>query len=363
MFQRSASDVSRSLDFVETPARAVTPHNSGFSFASAQQTPIDLTSREDSSEPTPVERHNLSTPAEHTDSPQGTTLLLTPSHPVPSPRYRRGRGILGSDLRLTPAGISTVAADRFKRRASFRSPDWEHHRPNKRLSFLESQVQLAHEAHEQQRADSAKRPSIDGSFRRRRGSFEHGRKYVLSGPAALDVARSAEREFLGGYLNEDATPSSDNRAADETHGVVAGTENKGVQVESDDLEKRVVPPRVIDSTTQTDEDLSSRPQVVMTTSSARKARPHTCASCEMHCRSPLYCEACALGGANSGRARKTQRTDEPSRAEAGGSRRPVTPNPHLTNPILLNPRYPPEPSAFRGRTSYRRDFAERRLRR
>lgn len=299
--------------------------------ASGMVTPVRSTRR---TPPPPV-----SVPA-YSGSSSAPLLLSPSSATAPSPRYKHGRRLREIDLvlpsradsyRSTPAGISTVAADRFKRRPSFRSPDWAMRRPNKRLAFLDSQVRLAEEQH--RNADRAATvPAASPSDRqwdnRSAQSLYERRHYVLSGSDAQRVAKTAASEFLSEYPQENTVVNS--HQVDGVHVgptiIMSETPRKSKPASVDeavqvDLELPSKPSvRVVDRTTQTDQ-LEAQPAGEMSTPVVDSAQTTTFTSSKT---------------------------------------RHVSASPQLMNPILMNPRYPPEPSTFRSQTTYRLDFSDRR---
>lgn len=321
--RQPAIDLTTPLNPEETPA---TP-------ASGMVTPVRPTRR---TPPPPV---NM--PAYNSN----TTLLLSPTSTVPSPRYKHGRRLREIDLarpssadsyRSTPAGISTVAADRFKKRPSFRSPDWAQRRPNKRLAFLDSQVRLAEEEHKNADRAAASRSAASPSDRqwdnRSAQSLYERRKYVLSGSDALRVANNAAREFLHEYPLENTVTNSQQIEGVHVGPTIITSENprkskpasvdEAVQVDLELPKKPTV--RVVDRTTQTDQ-LEAWPAAEITPPVTESVHPSATVT--------------------SARSSKAPR---------------VSTSPQLMNPILMNPRYPPEPSAFRAQTSYRLNFGDRR---
>lgn len=271
-----------------------------------------------------------------------TPVPVTPTRAHASPRYQHGRGLSEMDLarpssanssRSTPAGISTVAYDRFKKRPSFRSPDWARRRPNKRLAFLESQVQLAQEEHE--RADEAERSRNAGRRHNEANSQNlYGRRtYVLTGSDALQVANSAVREFLHDYPQESAVanrgvtpldavensprvPTTPSQIQSQLRPRVP-TVDEAVQVDLVQPERR--PKRtvlLVDSTTQT----SPPPRPATTPVRGGPATPRTPSSIHR-------------------------------------LRRPAPTTPQAFNPVLMNQRYPPEPLVFSAQTSYNQEFS------
>jgi hypothetical protein len=227
-----------------------------------------------------------------------------------------------------------VAADRFKKRPSFRSPDWAMRRPNKRLAFLDSQVRLAEEQHNNANrvaTVSVASPSDHELDNRSVQSLYERRHYVLSGSDAQRVARTTAREFLSEYPQENTVENS--HRVDGVHVgptvIMSETPRKSkpasvdeaVQVDLELFNKPTV--RVVDRTTQTDQ-----------------------------------LEAQSAGEVSTPVVNHTQ--PSATTTIASSKARHVSASPQLMNPILVNPRYPPEPSAFRSQTTYRLDFSDRR---
>ncbi|KAG7392918.1 hypothetical protein PHYPSEUDO_013406 [Phytophthora pseudosyringae] len=317
--------------------------------------------------------------------------------PSPSPRYRHGRRLQASDAaipapraQLYAAGVTTGEADRYRMNTSsgkrFRSPAkptslWgdlcntyihqsggaSSNSSRNTASF--SHKRLTRSAAEQTFGGSSVLRTLNMNTHDWPGSeaTRGERRPVLSGPDAMTVANQAVREFLGGHDEEskhsDPSMQSRQRRAENdvgTPGEELRTSTTGSRTGSNRKSKRVsfggdstrpqprTLPVLADKTTQTEDSLL--PAHNQSRNTRRDAQRRDSGS-------PVRCPACDAAVDESGRPRKVPRSSTDSVAAVPAP--PRTFRRHLTNPILINPRYPPEPSTFRGKSTYSTLFNDR----
>ncbi|KAE8971257.1 hypothetical protein PF011_g26101 [Phytophthora fragariae] len=307
-----------------------------------------------------------------------------------NPRYRHGRRLLESDAtvpslrsRGNAAGVTTEQADRYRMSRSsgkrFRSPakptslwgdlcnSYIHQSSGNSTSSSRnassfSHKRLARTAAERTFGGSSVFPTLNTDTY----NWPPGeRQSVLTGSDARNVANQAVREFLGG--RDEETKQSElpvpprQRSVDKGR-LVPATEagEDALSTGSNKKSKRVsfgskimyqqprTLPVLADKTTQTDDSL-------LTTRSARKQRSDQANEAGRY-------PACDATVGDSERPRKVPRGPENSSVPApqrNYRRASSSSSQHLTNPILLNPRYPPEPATFRGRSAYSSAFNDR----
>ncbi|RLN90275.1 hypothetical protein BBJ28_00017569 [Nothophytophthora sp. Chile5] len=388
---------------IRQEAAAVTPLSSqhGESLGNTEGTAIVV----DDDRAQPVENVSASAPA----SPPRTSVAQpvvvvedspSPLHGVPSPRYKYGHRLKASDLAATsprarslPAGVTTVAADRYRMNKSSgkvcRSPMkrtslWDDlcssylHQSEKTSDDRSVAVKRAAPA--AGGANASFRTSYMDSFNWPRSESSRGeRRPVVTGTEALQVANRAVREFLGDSEEQPnrsqrgpmspvtVIPDETQPPAPKTHAssakkakAVSFAANEDVPPASTSNPQQVdgsVPlaapsARVefVDSMTQTDEEpLLPARKNPLSKKQARSRLLDSCRYCEARHDSPVRCPACDAVAGEAERPKKMLKA-------ATGDRPTQSFNHHLTNPILLNPRYPQEPMTFRGRSTYSTEF-------
>jgi hypothetical protein len=324
-------------------------------------------------------------------APPRTTAAVSPSpyRPPSSPRYRHGRRLLETDAAVpNAAGVTTEQADRYRMSRSsgkrFRSPA----KPTSLWGDLcssyihQSGASDANRttpsfSHKRQARSAAERtfggssvfraPSADAYGWPRSESTRGERQPVLSGAGAMNVAHQAAREFLGerDVETKQSEPPMQlvpfeqvevGRTAPSGRRSDASNYRRGKRVSFGGHSDAHVPsedpahpqprtlPVLADKTTQTEAFLLS---------ARKQPRPDR----ETGESTPVYCPACDTPMDEPERARKVPRgSAEAAPAQQRSFRRTST---HLTNPIMINPRYPPEPTAFRGRSTYSTEFIDR----
>lgn len=299
-----------------------------------------------------------------------------------SPRYIHGRRLYPSDAAVpTPqaAGVTTEQADRYRMRSSSGkrirsaakpSSMWEElcdsyiHQSGASSATSRNSSSFSHK----RMVRSAAERTFGGSsvFRSLNmdtyGWPSSGSHRVVTGPEAMSIANRAEREFLGRtdeesklseppmQVESDVVPVEDSRV--ELPAGISSRKSKRVSFGGESVrpQPRTLPV-LADKTTQTEEVLQpARRQTRSAPSNVPSRDPN----------SPVRCPACDTVVDESGRPRKVPKTSATTVAEAPAQQRNFrrTSN-HLTNPIMTNPRYPPEPTTFRGRTTYNTVFNDR----
>ncbi|GMF10818.1 unnamed protein product [Phytophthora lilii] len=336
---------------------------------------------------------------------------LTPSAPVEispspyrapsSPRYIHGRRLQASDAAIPSsrnesyaAGVTTEQADRYR---MSRSSGKRFRSPAKRTSLWddlcnsyihqsggskEDNRSTSSFSHKRQVRFAAERTFGGSSVFRTLNMDTYGwpqsessrgeRQPILTGPQAMNVANRAVREFLGGRDEEakrSEPPSQSRQGSVESNSTnlsgdeVVSTPMTGNRSESSTRKSKRVSfggntthpqprtlPVLADKTTQTEASL-------LPVRSPRKEK-------SVQADAAQFCPGCDTAPDESDRPRKAPRGSSDSSATTPTKQRNFRRtssifNPHLTNPILLNPRYPPEPTSFRGRSSYSSAFNDR----
>ncbi|KAK1931580.1 Ultraviolet-B receptor UVR8 [Phytophthora citrophthora] len=308
-----------------------------------------------------------STVALRVPTPPASVDTAPSSYRAPSsPRYIHGRRLHSSDAAVpTPqvAGVTTEQADCNRmsrssgkriRSASKPASTYIHQsgaaNTNNRSSSSFSHKRLARSAAERTFGGSSVFRTLNMDTYGWPGS-----QRVVTGLEAMSIANRAEREFLG--RNDEETKRSEPPVQAESDVIpveISRTEHpagissrKGKRVSFGGESVRPQPrtlPVLADKTTQTEELLQPVRRHTRTIPSDAPSRDPN---------SPARCPACDTVVDESGRPRKVPKTTANAVAEAPAQQRNFrrTSN-HLTNPIMTNPRYPPEPSIFRGRTTY-----------
>ncbi|ETN12034.1 hypothetical protein PPTG_09685 [Phytophthora nicotianae INRA-310] len=337
-------------------------------------------------------------PPATTTVPQRNATSLeaaSPYHPPSSPRYRHGRRLQASDAAIPTsraqqyaAGVTTEQADRYRMSRSsgkrFRSPAkrttlWDDlcnsyihqsgaNNSNNTNTTNFSHKRIARAAAERAFGGSSVFRTLNMDSYGWPGSESGQRRPVMTGPEAMTVANHAVREFLGGRdeeckQSEPPTQSSTVTEAVETSNEVPSSSTPESRTGNNRKSKRVsfggdntqpqprTLPVLADKTTQTEDSLlPARPQSRIITRDSQ-TRDYG---------SPVRCPACDTVVDESGRPRKVPRSSTNSDAAASTQQRNYRrTSSHLTNPIMINPRYPPEPTIFRGRSTYSSAFNDR----
>ncbi|GMF30768.1 unnamed protein product [Phytophthora fragariaefolia] len=322
-------------------------------------------------------------------------VLSSPYRSTSSPRYRHGRRLLASDVAVPSsrsqnyaAGVTTVQADRYRMNRSSGKRLWS---PAKRTALWDdlcnsyihqssagSNTRDAPTFSQKRLARSAAEQAFGGSSVFRTLNMDtydwprsNERQRVVTGPEAMSVANQAAREFLGVRHEESkqSEPPVQSRQRIVENGRMmpaikpaedvfsSGSSNrKGKRVSFGGKNTYPPQPRTLpvlaDKTTQTDDSL-----LQVRTDRKQRSAPLSAAP-----RSPARCSACDTSIDDSERPKKISRGPETlsTPAQERNYRRTSSSfSQHLTNPILLNPRYPPEPTTFRGRSTYSSSFNNR----
>lgn len=255
------------------------------------------------------------------------------------------------------AGLSTEKADRYRMNRSsgkrFRSPArtslWEDYNDTYTYQDTASNKSATTLSHKRITRSTAERtfdshavsqalnmtPMIAQSSHREHQSNQ-------TGPDALNVANHAAREFLRDENWKQLEPpqlDQINTPEDTSHTTRSvDSHRKSKRVSFDEETARTQPrtlPILADKTTQTDESLWPPRAVPRMLSSDEQAQ---------NADASVRRSACEDVENETGRPRKVMRHSVP--VQQPNFRRSSS---HLTNPILINPRHPPEPTTFRRR--------------
>ncbi|KAF4039191.1 hypothetical protein GN244_ATG08621 [Phytophthora infestans] len=343
----------------------------------------------------------LHPPAAATVSSRNPTPLSTveaassPYHPPLSPRYRHGRRLEASDAAVpTPraqqyaAGVTTEQADRFRMSRTsgkrFRSPakrttlwgdlcDTYIHQSG--ASSNQNNSRFAHKRATPSAAERAfggssvfRTLNMNASAWPTSDSAGGQRRPVVTGSDAMNVANHAVRAFLAGCDDETkqseppmqshlrggesewvtgAVETSDQLPSVSATGSRTGNNRKSKRVSFGGQNTRPQPrtlPVLADKTTQTEDSLLPARYNVRTLPRDTQTGDYPAS---------VRCAACDSAADESGRPRKIPRGSASSIAESPAQQRKYRrTSSHLTNPIMINPRYLPEPTTFRGTSTH-----------
>ncbi|KAL3660947.1 hypothetical protein V7S43_013962 [Phytophthora oleae] len=331
----------------------------------------------------------VSTVSSRVPTPPATVdTAPSPYRASSSPRYIHGRRLHSSDAdiptsRAQVAGVTTEQADRYRMsrssgkriRSAAKPPSmWEElcdsyiHQSGAGTTSNRSSSSFSHK----RLARNAAERTFGGSSVFRTLNMDtynwpgySGAQPVVTGPEAMSIANRAEREFLGhsdeeSKLSEPPMQTESDAAAvgisgvELPAGIRTSSSRKGKRVSFGGESVRPQPrtlPVLADKTTQTEELLLPARRQTQTASSDAQSGDSN---------SSVRCPACNTVVDESGRPRKVPKTATNTVAGAPAQQRNFrrTSN-HLTNPIMTNPRYPPESTIFHGRTTYNTVFNDR----